>query len=256
MSLLTHEFLRIKKEVYRVTTINVSRKWIELAEWAASLCTANSPFPVHVYSSHPVQWSVEVEQTDAWSTSQRRKSFQALPQYFVAGKTAEVKPDDGAAGQGQRAERPVLGVTQKPARHSVILSLSPPSDLLGPAAATRSLGARSFSDASLIFSLYFSQLTDSLASSRQGERISVCAQILSVSIQSQRCGGPCAICSCLSHWIRSVEHRAMRAWTPKSIMDDTADGGSFIFDSEQREGDEQEGKLAGERRRAGDHRST
>ena len=41
-------------------------------------------------------------------------------------------------------------------------------------------------------------------------------------------------------------------------MDDTADGGSFIFDSEEseREGEEQEGKLAGERRRASDHRST
>ena len=40
--------------LYPVTTINVSRKWIEWAEWAASLCTANSPFPVHVYCSHPV----------------------------------------------------------------------------------------------------------------------------------------------------------------------------------------------------------
>ena len=39
---------------YRVTTINVSRKWIEWAEWAASLCTANSPFPGHVYCRHPV----------------------------------------------------------------------------------------------------------------------------------------------------------------------------------------------------------
>ena len=39
---------------YRVTTINMSRKWIEQAEWAASLCTANSPFPGHVYCSHPV----------------------------------------------------------------------------------------------------------------------------------------------------------------------------------------------------------
>ena len=39
---------------YRVTAINVSRKWIEWAEWAASLCTANSPFPGHVYCSHPV----------------------------------------------------------------------------------------------------------------------------------------------------------------------------------------------------------
>ena len=40
--------------MYRVTTINVSRKWIEWAEWAASLCTANSPFPGHVYCRHPV----------------------------------------------------------------------------------------------------------------------------------------------------------------------------------------------------------
>ena len=40
--------------MYRVTTINVSRKWIEWAEWAASLCTANSPFPGHVYRRHPV----------------------------------------------------------------------------------------------------------------------------------------------------------------------------------------------------------
>ena len=40
--------------MYRVTTINVSRIWIEWAEWAASLCTANSPFPGHVYCLHPV----------------------------------------------------------------------------------------------------------------------------------------------------------------------------------------------------------
>ena len=39
---------------YRVTAINVSRKWIEWAEWAGSLCTANSPFPGHVYCRHPV----------------------------------------------------------------------------------------------------------------------------------------------------------------------------------------------------------
>ena len=43
-------------EKYRVTTINVSRIWIEWAEWAALTCTANSPFPGHVYCSHPVQW--------------------------------------------------------------------------------------------------------------------------------------------------------------------------------------------------------
>ena len=40
--------------MYRVTTINVSRKWIEWAEWAALSCTANSPFPGHVYCRHPV----------------------------------------------------------------------------------------------------------------------------------------------------------------------------------------------------------
>ena len=37
--------------MYRVTVINVSRKWIE---WAASLCTAYSPFSGHVYCRHPV----------------------------------------------------------------------------------------------------------------------------------------------------------------------------------------------------------
>ena len=41
------------QSLYRVTAINVSRKWIEWAEWAASLCTANSPFPGHVYSGTP-----------------------------------------------------------------------------------------------------------------------------------------------------------------------------------------------------------
>ena len=40
--------------VYWVTAINVSRKWIE---WAASLCTANSPFPGHVYCRHPVHFA-------------------------------------------------------------------------------------------------------------------------------------------------------------------------------------------------------
>ena len=39
---------------YRVTTINVRRIWIELAEWAALRYTANSPFPGHVYCRHPV----------------------------------------------------------------------------------------------------------------------------------------------------------------------------------------------------------
>ena len=39
---------------YRVTTINVSRIWIEWAEWAALSCTANPPFPGHVYRRHPV----------------------------------------------------------------------------------------------------------------------------------------------------------------------------------------------------------
>ena len=40
--------------LYRVTTINVSRIWIELAEWAAMVSTANSPFPGHVYCRLPV----------------------------------------------------------------------------------------------------------------------------------------------------------------------------------------------------------
>ena len=45
---------------YRVTAINVSWKLIEWAEWAASLCTANSLFPGHVYCRHPVQcWAKE-----------------------------------------------------------------------------------------------------------------------------------------------------------------------------------------------------
>ena len=43
-----------KLHLYRVSAINVSRKWIEWAEWAASLCMANSPFPGHVYCSHLV----------------------------------------------------------------------------------------------------------------------------------------------------------------------------------------------------------
>ena len=46
---------------YRVVTINVSRKWIEWAEWAASLYTANSPFPGHVYCRHPVLYFVITE---------------------------------------------------------------------------------------------------------------------------------------------------------------------------------------------------
>ena len=39
---------------YRVTAINVSRKWIEWAEWAALRCAAYSPFPGRVYRRHPV----------------------------------------------------------------------------------------------------------------------------------------------------------------------------------------------------------
>ena len=39
---------------YRVTEINVSQMWIEWAEWAALRCTANYPFPGHVYCHHPV----------------------------------------------------------------------------------------------------------------------------------------------------------------------------------------------------------
>ena len=41
-------------KMYRVTAINVSRIWIDWAEWAALRCTANSPFPGHVYCHHPV----------------------------------------------------------------------------------------------------------------------------------------------------------------------------------------------------------
>ena len=52
---LTSQLHYLFWQKYRVTTINVSRKWIEWAEWAASLCTANSPFPGHVYCRHPVQ---------------------------------------------------------------------------------------------------------------------------------------------------------------------------------------------------------
>ena len=42
------------KNKYRVTTISVSRIWIEWAEWAALCYTAISPFPGHVYRRHPV----------------------------------------------------------------------------------------------------------------------------------------------------------------------------------------------------------
>ena len=42
---------------YWVMAINVSRIWIEWAEWAALRCTANSPFPGHVYCRQPVQHS-------------------------------------------------------------------------------------------------------------------------------------------------------------------------------------------------------
>ena len=56
---------------YRVTTINVSRIWMEWAEWAALSCTANSPFPGQVYCRHPVQvqtlW-VDVHQVKIAST--------------------------------------------------------------------------------------------------------------------------------------------------------------------------------------------
>ena len=63
--------------LYRVTTINVSRKWIEWAEWAASLCTANSPFPGHVYCSHPVQFKMD---TELWRQLKfREKLFLMVP---------------------------------------------------------------------------------------------------------------------------------------------------------------------------------
>ena len=52
-----------------MTTINVSRKWIEWAEWAASLCTANSPFPGHVYCRHPVGAANVGELTTSGGTS-------------------------------------------------------------------------------------------------------------------------------------------------------------------------------------------
>ena len=50
--------------IYRVTAINVSRKWIEWAEWAASLCTANSPFPGPIYCRHLVLFGRWVEGRD------------------------------------------------------------------------------------------------------------------------------------------------------------------------------------------------
>ena len=37
-----------------MTAINMSRIWIEWAEWAALCFTANSPFPGQVYCRHPV----------------------------------------------------------------------------------------------------------------------------------------------------------------------------------------------------------
>ena len=52
---LHYDIVGVIDTMYRVTAINVSRKWIEWAEWAASLCPANSPFPGHVYCRHPVQ---------------------------------------------------------------------------------------------------------------------------------------------------------------------------------------------------------
>ena len=55
--------------LYRVMAINMSRKWIEWAEWAASLCTANSPFPGHVYCRHPVEVSFLIS-ANCWSAFQ------------------------------------------------------------------------------------------------------------------------------------------------------------------------------------------
>ena len=54
MTQLEKILIKILRNIYRVTTINVSLKWIEWAEWAALSCTANSPFPGHVYRRHPV----------------------------------------------------------------------------------------------------------------------------------------------------------------------------------------------------------
>ena len=51
---IPHTCEYIRDFLYRVTTINMSRKWIEWAGWAALSCTANSPFPGHIYCRHPV----------------------------------------------------------------------------------------------------------------------------------------------------------------------------------------------------------
>ena len=113
---------------------------------------------------------------DGWSTSQRCKSFQAPPQYFVAGKTAEVKPDDGAAGQGQRAGRWKAGTASDPKtgeafRHPLHLSVRPvgAGDRDRHSLAWRSIIFRCIVDTLPLF-LPTRCLTDSLASSRQGER--------------------------------------------------------------------------------------
>ena len=53
-NLQTHRPSQTKPLIYWVTTINMSRKWIEWAGWAALSCTANSPFPGHVYCRHSV----------------------------------------------------------------------------------------------------------------------------------------------------------------------------------------------------------
>ena len=53
------QFWKVHSQIklYRVTTINVSRKWIEWAEWAASLCMANSPFPGHASPGTWMSWT-------------------------------------------------------------------------------------------------------------------------------------------------------------------------------------------------------
>ena len=74
---MKEQILRIYTQVltYRVTTINVSRIWIEWAEWAALCCTANSPFPGHVYCRHPVQaiFSISVARFGATAAAIIRK---------------------------------------------------------------------------------------------------------------------------------------------------------------------------------------
>ena len=63
---------------YRVVTINVSRIWIEWAEWAALSCTANSPFPVHVYRHHPVYNCSTGQEKSIWPQRHYEIIFRTL----------------------------------------------------------------------------------------------------------------------------------------------------------------------------------